>query len=161
MINCNKESKKTLRLPEVSQWSEATDGISNRFYVVLLNGQLCIYDIPERKLYMWLKEGPYYRAGKNFAWPGSSAGLGANGEILRYATEHRAEVRVFVRDQFDRCYEADPKAWLSFAREYNAIDVRKGVLIYLYQWKEGNFRTIRDDPVLAAVAALLQGGGIL
>lgn len=157
MIKCDKEHTKSLRLKEASLSAKVTDPIAENLRVVHLSGQRCVYD-STGYLYFWLQHGAFYSAGKIYGWPGSSACLGANREILQYAIEHNARIRVFLKDQFDRCYEADPKAWRYFARKYNAVDVRKGVLIFLYQWKEGHFRTIRDDPVLAVVAALLQGG---
>ena len=133
--------------------------LENRFIRMVLHGQLCVYDKVERILYHWVRE-PFWSAGKIYGWPGSPAALGANRAILDYAKIHEAKVRVFTQGKFDRCYEADPGEWLEFVRKFNAIRWASRVAIYLLQWCPKYFRTIRDDPVFAIVAALLQGGKV-
>jgi len=133
--------------------------VEKRFLPVVLNGQQCIHDQVEGSLYHWVRE-PFWSAGKLYGWSGSPAALGANRAILDYAESHKAKVSVFTQNKFDRCYEADPKTWIEFARKYKAVYWASEMPIYLLQWCPKYFRTIRDEPVFAIVAALLQGGKV-
>jgi hypothetical protein len=150
MINYDKESRRSLRL---------TNATINRFCIVNLNGQRCVYDKDGQYLYFWLQRGAYFSAGKVYKWSGSTAALGANRAILDQAKAHNLKIRVFLQNNFDRCYEADPEIWLEFAQKYKAVYWANEVPIHLLQWSPKYFRTERDDANFAVISALLQGGG--
>lgn len=101
-----------------------------------IGGQTVI--IHERTLYLWLRKGPFYSAGKKYGWDPPVPGLGVNLDILKYASKNDLKLRVFVGDKLDRCYETHPNMFLGFGEP----KVEKGMHLRILPWSTIYFVTV-------------------
>lgn len=85
---------------------------------------------------------PFYSAGKQYGWNGSTLGLGLSKAALIYALRHKLLIRVTVGNN-PNSYQTSPQRWLDFARQHDAIMDRGETRLFILQWSEANFDTIR------------------
>ena len=113
----------------------------------IIHGQKTFDDF--HSIWIWIHE-PFYKAGKIYGWPGRTLGIGLSKEILDRALMLHRKIRIILKDNKDRCYQADPVKWMEFAEKWKSIQyVKIGGQslpeLYIMQLSEENFETIKMD----------------
>ena len=116
-----------------------------------LLGQPIFLQTEKKQLFLWIKEGPYIKAGKLYGWTGP--GFGVNKVILEYAASVGYSLCIVSGERFDRFYRLKKDCWsvMNFCRECGAIEKRRGVEIYVIPFTRGFFETGFDAKTVEEV----------
>jgi hypothetical protein len=122
-----------------------------------LKGQRVALDINRRLLFLWLKAGPYLKAGKRYGWKG--VGFGVNKAILNYASSFEYRLCIISDGKLDRYYKAKKNCleikW--FCEDKKAVERRRGQIIYVLPFTDEFFETVYEAEVVEAVIKALGG----
>jgi len=111
---------------------------------ISIKGESFQYDREAAILQTHIRE-PFFSAGKQFKWLGSTVGLGLSKDALTFALQNNlTTIRVTVGEG-RKLYETATQGWLNFANETNSKMVIGTTEIYVLQWNKTHFKTVGED----------------
>jgi hypothetical protein len=114
------------------------------FEEVQIRGEAFQVDKANGIFHVHIRE-PFFSAGKQFKWLGSTVGLGLSKDALTFALQNNlTTIRVTVGDS-NKLYETTTQGWLNFANEANSKMVIGTTEIYVLQWNKTHFKTVGED----------------
>ena len=112
----------------------------------MIRGEVFDYEPGNRILEFTIRE-PFYSAGKQFHWIGSTVGLGISEEALIFALKNHLLIRVKVNSSPNNLYQIHPATWLEFATKTCSVMVMGSTKILICQWAKAYFTTLKGAAV--------------
>lgn len=115
---------------------------------VVINGNHC---------YVWIREGPWITAGREFKWKRKEPGFGINKTIVDFAEKLNLGIRI-INGQTGKCYEISPTQLVQFVNETDSITEKYGAILYVIPWSK--FKTVNQN-VTAIIQTFMTQGNTL
>ncbi len=95
--------------------------------------------------YVWIREGPWLTAGREFGWKRKEPGFSINRTIVEYANTNNLSIRIINATNFSKCYEISTTSLIQFVNETDSITEKYGATLYVVPWSKCN--TIKDNVI--------------
>ncbi len=93
--------------------------------------------------YVWIREGPWITAGREFGWKRKEPGFSVNETIVDYATTHSMTIRIINATNFNKCYEIAASDLVTFVNETSSMTDKFGVTLYVIPMSR--CKTVKGD----------------
>jgi hypothetical protein len=117
-----------------------------------IGGQTVV--IHDSHCYVWIREGPWITAGREFGWRRKEPGFSVNRIIVEYADTHNLSIRIINATNLNKCYEISANNFIEFVNDTNSITEKYGAVLFVIPWSK--CKTINQN-VTAIVEVLMEG----